>query len=102
MLVRLKLLLVLINNLRLAHCREKATSFVLKQKKQKFKSPPYASLLHKAITLQSQAAPRTIYILPRTAHRLALGYAKSKRPFQHTRLSCAARLSPKLGGDESS
>jgi hypothetical protein len=93
---------MLINNLRLAHCREKATSFVLKQKKQKFKSPPYASLPHKAIALQSQAAPRAIYILPCAIHRLAPGYAKSKRPVQPHKPLMLPGFRPKLGGDESS
>jgi len=40
-----------------------ATSFVLKQKKQKFKSPPACFFSHKAFTLQSRAAPQAAYIL---------------------------------------
>jgi YHS domain-containing protein len=34
--------------------------FCLETKEAKFKSPPYASLPHKAFTLQSEAAPRAV------------------------------------------
>jgi hypothetical protein len=56
-----------------------ATSFVLKQKKQKFKSPPACFFSHMAFTLQSRAAPQAPYILPRLSHR-AFASAKFKRP----------------------
>jgi hypothetical protein len=57
------------------------TSFVLKQKKQKFKSPLLCFFSHKAFTLQSRAALRAIYILPLADYRLNNFQAKSKRPY---------------------
>jgi hypothetical protein len=58
-------------------------------------------LPHKAIALQSQAAPQALYILPYTVYRSAHGYAKFKRPFPAARgLPVLPSFRPKLEGDE--
>jgi len=48
----------------------------LKQKKQKFKSPPYASFAAQSHALQSQAAPRAVYICPDGFARTCLRYVQ--------------------------
>jgi hypothetical protein len=78
-----------------------ATSFVLKQKKQKFKSPPYASFAAQGLALQNGAAPRLFIFCPEQDCRLTLYLAKSKRPLPlRTGHHVLPSFHPKLGGDE--
>jgi hypothetical protein len=76
-----------------AHCR-KATSFVLKQKKQKFKSPPYASFAAQGIyTAKPGSITGCLYFASVSLPLSCLVRQNLKGPSQPHRPSYAAPLS---------
>ncbi|WP_342644670.1 hypothetical protein [Mucilaginibacter sp. CSA2-8R] len=65
----------------------------------KFKSPPACFFSHKAIALQSRAAPQAVYIL-RLCTLWPWLQRKLKGLSPRTGPTCAARLSPEAGEDD--
>jgi len=84
-----------------AHCR-KATSFVLKQKKQKFKSPLYASSAAQGLyPAKPVSTTGYLYFALSNCATYFFEMAKSKRPPpSRTSPIVLPRFRPKLGGDE--
>jgi hypothetical protein len=91
---------VLINLLRLLLAAEALVLF-LDKKNQKSSHLPMLLLPHESIALQSQAAPRAVYILPLAGLPLSSFIRQNlKGPFQPHEPPFAARFRPKLEGDE--